>query len=214
MMTTDDLIASLASDTRPVRSGTAAWRIAGALLAGGFVSLIALDLVMGTPLRAVATTGIMVFAVKLAYAIAMTAIAASLLLPAGRPGQRIGLRWAWLLAPFMVVLAAASMEMAHLAPAHRVALILGTSWRTCLVTTVALSAPVFAALLWAFGRLAPTRLALTGFLAGVASGAMGCVIYALYCPEAAAPFLLVWYTGGMMVSGLSGAILGPRLLRW
>lgn len=213
-MNTDDLIAELAADTRPVRPGTAAWRIAGALLAGGFVSLIVLDMILGAPLRAVAKTGVMVFSVKLSYAIAMTAIAAGLLLTLGRPGHRIGLRWAWLLAPFTIVLAAASMEMTSITPQARIGLVLGSTWATCLTATIGLSVPVFMALLWAFRRLAATQVMLTGLLAGMTSGAMGCVVYALYCPEQAASFMLVWYTGGMLVSALLGAVFGSRLLRW
>jgi hypothetical protein len=213
-MNTDDLIRTLAADTRRVTPSAGAWRVAGALLAGGFVALLAIDALFGSPLRAVATTGVMVFAVKLAYAVSMTAVAASLLLVVGRPGQRLGLRYLWLLAPPLVVAAAAAMELGNVSPHARAALVLGSTWQTCLIGVVAMSVPVFAALLWSFRRLAPTHLRLAGFLAGLSAGAMASLVYALYCPETAASFMLAWYSLGMVVPGIAGALLGPRVLRW
>lgn len=213
-MTTDDMILRLAADVRPVNPHAGVWRMAGALLAGGFVSLLAIDLVLGAPLRVVEQIGVMAFAVKFSYAVAMTAIAVSLLVTAGRPGQRLGIRLAWLLAPPIVVLAAAAMEFSQTAPSARESLVIGTTSSQCLAAIVLLSMPVFAALVWAFRWFAPTRLALTGFLAGLASGGMASVIYALYCPETAASFMLLWYTLAMTGAGLMGAAAGSRLMRW
>jgi hypothetical protein len=39
-------------------------------------------------------------------------------------------------------------------------------------------------------------------------------VYALHCPELAAPFLAVWYVLGMAIPVLVGAALGRWLLRW
>jgi len=213
-MNTDDLIQTLAADTRRVTPGAGAWRVAAALIAGGFVALLAIDALFGSPLRAVAATGVMVFAVKLAYAVSMTAVASSLLLVAGRPGRRLGLRSLWLLAPPLVVAAAAAMELDTASANARASMVLGSTWQTCLVGIVAMSVPVFAALLWSFRRLAPTSLRLAGFLAGLSAGAMASLVYALYCPETTASFLLAWYSLGMVVPGIAGALLGPRVLRW
>lgn len=129
-MNTDDLIRTLAADTRRVPPGAGAWRVAGALLAGGFVALLAIDMLFGPPLRAVTTTGVMVFTVKLAYAVAMTALAASLLLAAGRPGRRLGIRCLWLLVPPLVVAAAAATELDHASAGSQAALVLGSTWQT------------------------------------------------------------------------------------
>lgn len=213
-MNTDDLIASLSADTRPVRHTNGARRVAGALLAGGIVSLIAIDLALGAPLRAIAATGVMAFAFKLSYAVALTVVASILLLVSGRPGQRIGMRWTWLLVPIAVVCIASAMELAQMPAAGRLPLVFGTTWQTCLAATVLMSIPVYVALLWALRRFAPTRLSAAGFLAGLTSGAMASVIYALYCPETSASFMLAWYTLAIVISGLLGAAAGRRLLRW
>jgi hypothetical protein len=39
-------------------------------------------------------------------------------------------------------------------------------------------------------------------------------VYALHCPELAAPFIAIWYVIGMAAPVVLGAALGPRLLRW
>ena len=46
------------------------------------------------------------------------------------------------------------------------------------------------------------------------AGAIGALVYLLYCPEMAPPFLLVWYTLGMLLPAALGALVGPRVLRW
>jgi hypothetical protein len=40
------------------------------------------------------------------------------------------------------------------------------------------------------------------------------LVYALHCPELAAPFLAIWYLLGMLIPTAIGAWLGPRPLRW
>jgi hypothetical protein len=43
---------------------------------------------------------------------------------------------------------------------------------------------------------------------------LGASGYALACPEASPAFVAVWYSLGVLLTGLLGAALGPRLLRW
>ena len=112
----------------------------------------------------------------------------------------------------MGVLALAAMVLA-LAD-QQLALLLGSSWSVCPWRIAALSIPSFVLMLWAVKGLAPTRLRLAGAGAGMLSGAIGALVYLLYCPELAPPFLLVWYTLGMLVPAGVGALVGPRVLRW
>ena len=62
--------------------------------------------------------------------------------------------------------------------------------------------------------LAPTRPALAGAASGLLAGALGALVYALHCPEMAAPFLGIWYLLGMLIPAVVGAMVGPLLLRW
>jgi len=62
--------------------------------------------------------------------------------------------------------------------------------------------------------LAPTRLRLAGFAAGLLAGAIGAAGYALSCTEESTAFIAVWYSAGIVLTGLLGGALGGRLLRW
>jgi hypothetical protein len=60
--------------------------------------------------------------------------------------------------------------------------------------------------------LAPTRLARAGAAAGLLAGAIAESIYALHCPEMAAPFLAVFYVGAMSIPVLVGLVAAPVAL--
>lgn len=213
-MKTDELIASMATNLRPVSAAAPAWRIAGGLMAGAVVALAGIMAVAGPPFAHILATGISTFTVKLTYTIAMTLLAAVLLLGVGRPGRRQGWRYAWLLLPPLVIGAAAAMEFAGAPADARLGLLFTSSWQTCLASISLMSLPIFVGLLWAFKKLAPTQLHLAGGLAGLCAGAAASVVYALYCPETAATFLISWYTLGMVIAATAGATVGARLLRW
>ncbi|MBA3511135.1 DUF1109 domain-containing protein [Sphingomonas sp.] len=214
MIATEDLIRNLSADLKPSRPGMASLRLLSCVVGGAVVALAGITLVLGSPLGAVGYTGIPAFTMKLAFAAAMTAASGILLLAAGRPGQQIGFHLTWLLLPLFVVAAAAVMELAITAPQLREQAWLGTTWLTCILAIVGFSLPVLGGVVWAFRRLAPTRLRLTGFLAGITSGSAAALVYALYCPETTATFLASWYTAGIVAAGLIGLLAGPRLLRW
>jgi hypothetical protein len=79
---------------------------------------------------------------------------------------------------------------------------------------LALSAPIFAVVIWAMRRAAPTRPALAGAAAGVFAGAVGATVYGLFCQEATAAFVVAWYSLGIAACAALGAAVGARLLRW
>ncbi len=112
----------------------------------------------------------------------------------------------------VAVLAAA--ELTRAPPRERLDVWLGSSWKICPFLVLGLSAPIFLALLKGLARLAPTRLRAAGALAGITAGASAALVYCLHCPESTASFVLTWYSAGIALAGLIGAMLGPRLLRW
>jgi hypothetical protein len=73
---------------------------------------------------------------------------------------------------------------------------------------------VFAAIAWAMRRMAPTQPRRAGAMAGLASGALGALVYSIHCPELGTPFLGTWYVAGMLIPAAIGALAGERLLRW
>ncbi|MCA1662608.1 MAG: DUF1109 domain-containing protein, partial [Novosphingobium sp.] len=90
----------------------------------------------------------------------------------------------------------------------------GATWLRCLTAIGLLAPPAFIAISLALRRLAPTRLRLSGFVAGIAAGGIAASAYALWCPETDALFLAAWYALPIVAMGLLGALAGPRLLRW
>jgi hypothetical protein len=214
MSATDELIERLASDVTPVRRGAVLHRLAAGIGLGVLVSFAGIVAWTGAPLQAVQGTGGAAFAMKLLFSLALFGIALLLLFAAGRPSHDVGKRWLWLLVPLAAVAISAATELQNATPPERAALWMGSTWQTCVTAIALLSLPVFAGLMWAFQRLAPTRLRLAGLLAGLTAGSASAVLYALYCPETTATFLLSWYSLGILAAGLLGFAAGPRLLRW
>jgi len=108
----------------------------------------------------------------------------------------------------------ASASLGSLAPEARSRAVFGATAAVCPWLIAVTAAPLLLALLWMLRGLAPTRLRLSGAIAGFAAGAMGAFAYTLHCPELAPAFVAVWYVLGMLIPAAAGALLAPRLLRW
>ena len=212
-MRTADLIELLARDVRTTPPGVVNRRLFAALLAGGLVTLaiVALGLRCQPLLLAAQQPW---FWMKGAYTGLLTLAGAILVRRLSVPGARLG--WAPLTA-VLIILAMLALGVAQIlaaAPAGRLALWLGHTWKVCSPLILLLAVPIYAFLVAAVRRLAPTRLALTGAAAGFAAGALAATLYGLHCPEQAAAFVATWYTLGIAAATALGAIAGSRLLRW
>ncbi len=93
-------------------------------------------------------------------------------------------------------------------------LLWGTSWWICSPMIALLGLPWGLAAIWGLQQLAPTQLGQAGACAGLFSGACGAFVYSLHCPEFSPPFVMLWYSGGILMLTALGAWIGPRLLRW
>lgn len=214
MTHTDDLIAALARDTKPVRSWDAAFALIFALGAGAAVAFALITIFLGDPLLGTHSVGIMTFGVKMGFTASLLLLSAYLLYHAGRPGHEPRQGTPWLIAPFALLAILAVIALSNAPASATQALIFGSSWQACLLSVSLLSAPIYAGLTVAFRKLAPTDLKLTGLLAGLASGSMAALVYALHCPETSPAFLLIWYGLGIVGAGLAGRAAGPAMLRW
>ncbi|ATQ44617.1 DUF1109 domain-containing protein [Caulobacter mirabilis] len=214
-MNTERLIEQLARDVRPVRRHGVARRLAVGLVCGAAVSTALLLLWMGPrPDLAAAMRG-GVFWMKWGYTIAIALIAALATIRLARPDDAGGERWLWLLlAPVLLLAGAGVAELLGAPQGMWLSMWLGHSWKSCPWRVLLLALPIFVGLLWAFRRLAPTRLRAAGATAGLASGAFAATVYCLHCPEVSALFVLTWYSLGILLAAGLGALLGPRLLRW
>jgi hypothetical protein len=107
-----------------------------------------------------------------------------------------------------------AIELSRAPPGGMRAMWMGHTATVCSLRILALSVPVYFGSILVLRRLAPTRLALTGAAAGLLAGGLGASVYGLYCDEAAATFVVTWYTLGIAASAALGALIGSRLLRW
>jgi hypothetical protein len=212
-MRTDNLIALLAQDLTPVRTGQILRLLALGLIGGMVVSTAIMVPWLG--LRPDMGDAMMTapFWIKFAYTLILAMAGFWLVDRQSRAGGNAGAAL-WLGA--LALLAMAGLAVMQLMPADapRHALIMGNTAKVCTRNIFVLSLPIFAGLLWAMRQLAPTRLILAGASAGLLAGAAGAWVYAFHCDESAAPFMAIWYTLGIAAAGLLGAVVGRWALRW
>lgn len=213
-MQTDDLIRSLTVNLPPISSNLVQRRLALGMIGGAVVTLIVIASTLGfRPDLEEAMHGF-TFWMKWTYTISLCVGAIAATVHLSRPDATRA-QWLWLLViPFGLLTCVATSELIRTPIDGWLPLWLGQSWKRCSIFVAMLSVPVFIGLLWAFRQFAPTRLRLTGATAGLASGACAATLYGLHCPEASALFVLTWYSLGMGLAALAGALIGPRFLRW
>lgn len=213
-MKTDELISLLATQAAPVPAHAVGHRFAVALGLGLPAALLLMLATLGLRSDLAHAATEFMFWVKLAFA---TCLALAGLVTAerlSRPGVRVGFGWSAMVTPVLVLWLVSAIALVGAAPEQRLDLILGDTWKSCPFNIAVLSLPLFIATFWCMKGLAPTRLALAGASAGLLSGALSALVYALHCPESAAPFLGIWYVLGIAIPTAIGALLGPRILRW
>lgn len=212
-MRTADLIELLARDARATPAGAVNRKLLAALVGGGLLTLAVVALGLRCqPLLAAAQQPW--FWMKAAYTGLLTAAAVLSVRRLSVPGGRVG---AAPLAAVIVVLAMLALgagQILSAAPAARLALWLGHTWKVCSPLILLLAVPIYACLIAAIRGLAPTRPALTGAAAGFLAGALAATLYGLHCPEQGAAFVASWYTLGIAAATALGGITGGRLLRW
>lgn len=213
-MKTDELVALLAARAEPVPRHAATRRFAIALAAGLPLSILLMAFEYGVRRDLVQTMYWPMFWVKLIFPVCVAIAGFVVVQRLARPGVRVRGAWLGLAVPVLLVWAMGLVAWL-LAPAdERAAMVWGQTWRTCAINIALISVPVFVASLVALKGLAPTQPALAGAAAGAMSAGAGAAVYALHCPELAAPFLAIWYVIGMALPVVAGAAIGHRLLRW
>lgn len=211
-MKTETLIDVLARGAGPAPRFAAARRLLPAAALGvTTAALLALTVLEPVPAALFATPAPWM---KLAYALALAAAAGWLTAALSRPVARLALPRR-MVAAVMAAMASVGLGAMLLTPAGgRLAALLGHSSLDCPWNVLALSLPGLGAALWALRGLAPTRPRAAGAAAGLLAGALGAAGYSLSCTEASPAFVAVWYTLGIVLTALLGAVIGPRVLRW
>lgn len=130
-----------------------------------------------------------------------------------RPGigtRSEGWRWAvalWLLFPLTSL--ALSFESGF-----PQSVLTSSSVLYCLGISLTSAVAVGASLLAWLRRGAVTNLARSGWLVGLAAGALGTFAYSLNCPSSTVHYAGLWYSVTVGISALAGRLVAPRLLRW
>jgi hypothetical protein len=210
---TDDLIARLSADLRPIPPRALERRIMLAVLAGFATTVLAawviLGLMMGRPFGG--ALGAM-FWVKLGYCFAFGLFGLAAAPVLARPDGRI--IWPLALAGLAVLLALALGMVDWMRTDWAMPMLMGETAMVCpwLITLTGL--PILAILLAAMRNLAPRSSGRAGFAAGLVAGGLGALAYAFYCGETGMMFMAVWYSLGIAMTALLGAVIGKFVLRW
>ncbi len=210
----DLMVERLVADLRPVASPPVARRLALGLGVGLGISILLVGITLGYRPDMATASLTTIFWIKLAYVSGIGAIALWAVERLVRPGVPTGNLLLWLLVPAMAMASLAAIQLIDGPADMRAHLIMGFSAVTAPWRILAAAAPPLVGLAWAVRGLAPTRLVFAGAMVGLAAGGFGAASYAMHCQESAAPFLLIWYSLGVLACGFVGAVLGPRVLRW
>ena len=213
-MQTDELIADLSTDLKPVRRNTVERLLAGGLMVGAAVAFMLMAFWLGMrPDMHLAMRGES-FWMKACYTILVALLGFVLASGAGRPGTQF-LSFALLLPLAIAMIGGVGMaQMMHKPPNLRAAMFFGGSYTVCPWLILAISAPILVGVLVVMQRMAPTRPMLAGAAAGILAGGAGATVYGLHCTESSALFVAVWYSLGILGVGLIGALAGRFALRW
>lgn len=211
-MKTNDLILSLSRSAGPAPKAVVMRRIGPVVLLGALLALmLALGFGQWVGVAVMMQPGWMF---KAGYTLALAVLAGACAAALARPAAPVRQRWAAVLLLLLSVLLMGLAEWWSTPADTRMPAWMGHSWLQCPYRVFALSLPTLGLSLWALRGLAPTRPGWAGLAAGLMAGGVGASVYALTCTEISLSFIATWYTLGVLASGLLGAVLGPRVLRW
>jgi hypothetical protein len=212
-METDQLIRTLAADNAH-RARPVGFVLTLALLSAAPVSVAMFAAGLGVRPDVMAAMHNPFFDLKFAVTLtlAISAIAAALHL--SRPETSLH-GWAWLLViPAGLLVAGASGEMMLPQRLPMMTRLVGSNSRVCLAAIPLMSLPLLAAALIGLRHGAPTRPAITGAIAGLASAGLAATLYASHCTDDSPLFVATWYSIGTALVAAIGALAGSRVLRF
>ena len=210
----DPFIERLVGELRPVRPLAVPRRLALGLAAGAIAGALLMIGWIGLRPDFPAAFGSLVYWLKFAYTAAFATLGFQAAVQLSRPGGRLGWTpWAMLVL-FGLAVIAGVLQLMQAPPEAGRALIMGATALVCPFLIVAVAMPIYLATIVVMRRMAPTDLTVAGLAAGLLAGGAGSWVYAFHCAEGGVPFLAIWYTAGILASGVLGALAGRYLLRW
>lgn len=210
-MKTDDLIGTSGNNMEPMNTGRNASKIAALTVGAAAVSLGFIIFVLGIR-PDLQDPDVMTFvAAKLAFSLGVVALSSVFLGRLARPGWELRSTLVLMVLPFLGVMSLAVIGMA--ASPDWEQMISGDQWRECLLSVPIITVVPFVAIMWTLRLAGPSDPARTGAIAGLTASGISVTAFALHCTIDPAPFVALWFGGTGILGMLSGAKLGPRLLR-
>jgi hypothetical protein len=213
-MKTDDLVALLSTNPEPVDRSSVVRTLCVALAAGTIVALGIILVGLGVRTDLMTSRALAFLLLKLAFTVGIVGVASLYLTRLSRPGGERRTSSISAAMPFAAIVLHSAISLGLAPSSHWNKMVMGDEWLECLLSIPIIAIVPFAAAIWAVRRAAPTDLTRTGAFAGLISGGVSAMAYALHCSDDSLPFVAVWYGGTIVLCTLAGAILGPRLLRW
>jgi len=213
-MKTDDLVAALSAHIEPVSRGLVGRAVYIALAAGTIVALGIMLVGLGVRPDLMTARALIFLLLKLAFTVGIVGVATVYLTRLARPGAE---RTTWSMSavlPFAAIVLLSAISLGLAPSSHWNRMVMGDQWLECLLSIPIIAVVPFAVIIAAVRTAAPTHLARTGAFAGLISGGVSAMAYALHCTDDSLPFVAIWYGGTIVLCTLAGAALGPRLLRW
>lgn len=211
---TDDLIARLSADLKPVRPMAMQRLLIGATLLSTIVAIAAMLMWLGMRADMPVAVWTMSFWTKFGYTLIIAALGGVATLILARPDGRTTWPWRAAIALLAALLVVAVIQLMRAEPDEMMPLIVGGTSLVCPWRIVVLGLPMLLAAIVALRRMAPANPTLAGFAAGIMAGGIGAWVYSFACAENGMMFLALFYSLGIVMVGAIGAVLGRFLLRW
>ncbi len=216
-MNTDHLIDLLSANLEPVGRVRFGKTLLLAMLTGSAAAFSLMLATIGPRADLDSTAHLAWTAVKLLFAVSVIGTATPLLLRLMRPGLEKETHPRIVFLPFLAAIAIVLAMLLFVTPQNWSEMLRGATSASparCLLCIIFFAVLPFAALIWVLRQGAPTRLSLSGAIAGVIAGGLGAFAYAFSCTSDTIPFIAVCYGAAIGLCAFIGAQLGPWLLRW
>lgn len=208
----DKLIQSLVDDLEPV--GTLNPRT-GLAIVGGLTLLAALAVASLLGVRNDLEMGMVdeMFFLRSGVLLMLGIATAITVVNMARPGVGNSSRgWVWaLITAALFPLTAAIMSAINMPPAEALRPAEGLK---CLTVSLIAALAIGSGLTLWLRQGAPTSPERSGWLVGIASGALGAAAYNIYCPFNDIYYIGLWFTLPVIASAIIGRLVVPYLIRW
>ncbi|MBU1304795.1 MAG: DUF1109 domain-containing protein [Alphaproteobacteria bacterium] len=211
---TDDLIARLSADLKPVRPTAMQRLLLAATVVSTIVAIAAMLMWLGMRPDMPDAVWTMSFWTKFGYTLIISALGGVATVILARPEGRTAWPWRAAVGLLAILLVVAVVQLARAEPDEMMPLVVGKTSLVCPWRIVVLGLPILLGTILALRRMAPSSPTLAGFAAGIMAGGAGAWVYSFACDENGMMFLALFYTFGIVMVGAIGAVLGRFLLRW